>query len=88
MFQDDQAPPLTPEQEMLTKIMQELDEIKRYVAGTYASVDTEIGEIREAVKQINAKVHETDRQVDRIEQYDRQLSEIRAAVQRMERKIK
>jgi len=88
MFKDENAEPVTPEQELLTKVIQELDEIKRYSGGTYEKVDTEIAEIRAMCQRIESKINETDRQVDRIESFERQISEIRASVQRMERKIK
>lgn len=88
MFKDEQAPPETPEQQMLAQVMKELDEIKRYAGGTYGNTDTEIGDIRETLIRIEKKLNETDRQVDKIEQFERSINDIRAAVKRMERKIK
>lgn len=88
MFKDDQAPPLTPEQEMLAKVLTELDEIKRYVAATYGSVDNEITEIKTAVQRIEAKLHETEGQIDRIQNFERAINDIKSSVQRIEREIK
>lgn len=88
MFKDENAEPLTPEQEMLQTVLKELDEIKRYVGSVYGNTDNEIGDITSMMKRIESKLNETDRQIDRIEAFERQLSEIRASVQRMERKIK
>ncbi len=44
------------EVEMLHKIMQELDEIKRYVATTYANTDTEISEIKGMCQKLSVKL--------------------------------
>ena len=66
----------------------EIDEIKRYVAATYERVDNEINEIRDACKRIESHVSQTDRQVDKIEAFERSINDIKAAVQRMDRKIK
>lgn len=87
MFKDVNAEPMTPEQEMLGKIILELDEIKRYAGGTYAKTDNEISELLALCRRIEAKLNETDRQIDRIEAYERQLSEIRVSLQRLEKRI-
>jgi len=71
-----------------TLVMQQLDEIKRYVAGIYAKVDTEIDDIRKIVDRIDNQVRESDRQIDKIEQFDRNLRTIENSVKEIERKVR
>ena len=69
-------------------VMQQLDEIKRYVAGIFQNVDTEINEIRDTLRRIEAEVKDNDRQLDKIENFDRQLKNIESNLRNVERKIK
>ena len=82
------AAPPDPVHELLIEVSKQLEEVKRYSAGVWEKVDTEITEIRDLCRRIERQLNETDRQVDKIENFERQLSEIRSSVQRMERKIK
>ena len=76
------------EAEMLAKILTELDEIKRYVASTYANTDNEVAEIRSTVQKVERKMNQTDAQIDKIERFERGINEIRGSLKSMERKIK
>jgi len=69
-------------------VMQQLDEIKRYVAGIYAKVDTEIDDIRKIIDRIETTVRESDRQIDKIEQFERTIRNIENTVKEIERKVR
>ena len=73
---------------MLAKVLSELDEIKRYVASTYSNTDNEISEIKSMCQKISRKLTETDAQVDKIEGFQRTLTDIRSSLKSMERKIR
>lgn len=86
MFGGNQQPQFTSREEMLQFIIQELDEIKRYVAGTYQNVDTEIQEIRDTLRRIEQEVKDNDRQLDKMERYEQTLRNIENTVRKIERK--
>ena len=69
-------------------IMKEIDEIKRYVAGIYDKVDSEIEEIRALVREIDRNVRDNDRQLDKMERYEQTIKNIENMCRNMERKIK
>lgn len=73
--------------EILVDVMEELDEIKRYVANTYANTDTEIHEIKETVKKIDNQLRETDSQIDRIERFERVMNDLKSSMKQIERKL-
>ncbi len=73
--------------EILIDVMEELDAIKRYVANIYEKTDTEVAEIRDIVKRIESQTRETDRQVDKIENFERTLNDIKSMLKRLERKM-
>ena len=74
--------------EMLALVLRELDEIKRYAANTYNNTDSEVGETRDIARKLESKIHEMDRQIDRIERFDRELNEIKSILKSMDRRIK
>lgn len=73
--------------DILVDVLQELDEIKRYVANTYQNTDTEIREIRDTVKRIDVQLRETDSQIDRIERFERLLNDVKSSLKQIERKL-
>lgn len=74
--------------EILTQVLKELDEIKRYVATTYQNTDNEVGEIRDLARRIERKLSEMDSQVDRIERFERDISTMATSIRNMERKMR
>ncbi len=74
--------------ELLMQLLADVDEIKRYTANTYNNTDSEVSEIRDTVRKIEMKLSETDRQVDRIERFEREISEMKGILKNMERRIK
>lgn len=74
--------------EMLALALNELDEIKRYSANVYKNTDSEVGETRDIVRKLEAKLQEMDRQIDRIERFERELNEIKSILKSMDRRIK
>ena len=68
--------------------MEELDEIKRYVANTYSKTDNEIDEIRDLVRRIDRQLNETDNQIDKIERFERTLNDIRSSISQLERRMR
>ncbi len=75
-------------QEILIDVMVELDVIKRYVANTHTNTDTEINEIRDIARRLEVKLKETDRQIDKIEQYERQLMDMKTTLKAIEKKVR
>ena len=71
-----------------TAVMRELDDIKKYAAGTYSKVDTEIDDIRKIVDRLDKLMRENDAQIDRIEQFERTLRNIESTVRDIQRKVK
>ena len=51
-------------------IMQQLDEIKRYVAGTFSKVDTEIDEIRRVVDRLDGQIRDLGQKGNRSDQME------------------
>ena len=70
------------------KMVQDIDDIKKYVAGTYSKVDAEVDEILKALNRIEKQLRETDNQVDRIEKFEQQLRNIESTLRNIERRIK
>ena len=73
--------------DILVDVMEELDEIKRYVANTFANTDTEIHEIRDIVKRIEVQLRETDNQIDKIERFGRTMNDLKHPLKQIERKL-
>ena len=73
--------------DILVDVMEELGEIKRYVANTFANTDTEIHEIRDIVKRIEVQLRETDNQIDKIERFERTMNDLKSALKQIERKL-
>lgn len=73
--------------ELMLEILKELDEVKRYVANVYANTDNEISEIRDLARRIDQQVKESDRQIDKIEGFERSLTEIKSQLKSIERKV-
>ncbi len=71
-----------------TAVMQQLDEIKRYVGGTYSKVDTEIDDIKRIVDRLDKLMRENDKQINRIEQFERTIRNIESTVRDIQRKVK
>lgn len=69
------------------QVMEMLDEIKRYSAGIYQNVDNEIKEIQDTLRRLESQIKENDRQIDRIEQFHKDISRIEGAIKNLERKI-
>lgn len=80
------AQDLTPN-EKHDAIMQQLDEIKRYVAGTFSKVDSEIDEIRKAIDKIDAQVREGNQKTGRVDQLEGMLRNIESTVREIQRKV-
>ncbi len=74
--------------EMLQEILQEIDAIKRYTGNTYANTDNEVSEIKSLCTKIEAKMSEMDRQIDKIEGFERGIDEIRSTLKSLERKVR
>lgn len=75
------------EKELLLFLVKEIDEIKRYVANTHVNTDTEVSEIRDTVKKIDLQLNETDRQIDRIERFEREINDMKSLLRNIERKV-
>lgn len=73
--------------DLLLLLLKEVDEVKRYAANVYSKTDTEIAEIRDTCNKIERQLNETDRQVDRIERFERELQEMKGMLRKMERKF-
>ena len=86
MFEDKQGTPSNGE--MLKKVLEELDEIKRYSAGTYANVDNEIADIQKTVSELKGVVQDNDRQLDAMEKYQGKLDNIERTLRDIQGKIK
>lgn len=78
--------PITPEQERHNKVMTELDQIKRYVAGIYQNVDTEINEMRDLLRRLETQIKDNDRQLDRMESYEKILRNIESKLKQLEKR--
>ncbi|MEM9227365.1 MAG: hypothetical protein AAGA45_05300 [Verrucomicrobiota bacterium] len=76
------------EKDLLQEVLKDLDEIKRYVANVYSNTDTEVGDIKSTVEKIERQLNETDRQVDRIETFERKLNDMHSTLKNLERKVK
>lgn len=68
-------------------IMQELDEIKRYVAGTFSKVDTEIDEIRRVVDRLDGQIRDLTQKSNRSDQMESTLRNIESTVREIQRKV-
>lgn len=69
-------------------IMQQLDEIKRYVAGTFSKVDTEIDDIRKVVDRLDGQIRDISQRNNRGEQIENMLRNVESTVREIQRKIK
>lgn len=76
------------EKELLIKLIKDLDEVKRYVANIHVNTDTEVKETRDMVRRIESQVKETDRQVDKIERFERDMNDIKGTLRNIERKVR
>ncbi len=83
-----QKPLQNPDEDSTAKILKELDEIKRVVAATYHSVDNEIQEIKNHLSSIEREIRDNDRQLDRIETFERTLKSIEGSTRNLERRVK
>lgn len=86
MFKGDQLASMS-EKDILIRLVNELDEVKRYSAATYASVDKEINEIRDNIKTIMKEVKDNDRQLDKMENYERKLNSIEQSCRNIEKRV-
>ena len=68
-------------------IMQQLDEIKRYVAGVYSKVDTEIDEIRKVVDRLDQQTRGLEQKIDRFDQIERTVRNIESTTKDTLRKV-
>jgi predicted RNase H-like nuclease (RuvC/YqgF family) len=68
--------------------MQQLDEIKRYAAGIFSKVDSEIDDIRVMVDRLDKQLRESAQQLQKMEQLDRTIRNVESAIKNLERKIK
>lgn len=73
---------------LLLELVSELDDVKRYVANTYEKTDTEIEEIRQLCRNIDKQLNETDRQIDKIERFDRDINEMKSMMKQIEKKMR
>lgn len=69
-------------------LSQLLDEIKRYVAGTYSKVDTEIDDIRKVVDRLDDQVRGINNALSKLDQIERTVRNIESTVKEVERKIR
>lgn len=86
MFEDPNANPADPAT-LLQQVLRELDEIKRYSAGSYDKVDNEVDQSMATIKNIEQKIQDLDRRLDRIEAFERRLNEIHDLCRNIERKV-
>jgi len=70
------------------QVMKQLDEIKRYAAGIFSKVDTEIDDIRKMLERVERQVRDNDQQISRIEQASQQIRNIESTVREIERKVR
>ena len=88
MFPTNKKPDEMTEKELLLYLVKEVDEVKRYTANTHVNTDSEIDEIRTIVRKIETQLNETDRQVDRIERFEREISDVKSTLRQIERKLR
>ena len=73
--------------ELLIELLNEVDEVKRYVANIHVNTDNEVKEIHELVKRMDRQIQENDRQIDRIERFEKTLNELRSSMRQIEKKV-
>ncbi len=86
-----QSEPLSPQQieeDKHSALLRELGEIKKYAIAIHQTVDTEINEIRATLQRIERQQIENDRQIDKIEQFERTFRNVESQLKTIERKIK
>ncbi len=70
------------------QVLRELDEIKRYVANIWEKVDGEINEILNSIKAVEKEVKDNDRQLDRMEMWDKKIQNMENMIRNLDRKVK
>lgn len=75
------------EKELMLHLISEVDEVKRYAANVHMNTDTEVAETKDLLKRVDRQLTETDRQVDKIEQFEREITDIRNLLRNIERKL-
>ena len=76
----------TPQDDPASQILRELAEIKKYVHATYRNVDTEIQDLKNHLNLLEREIRDNDRQLDRIETFERILKNIEGSVRNLERR--
>ena len=74
--------------DMIIELLKEVDEVKRYVANIHVNTDNEVNEMMTIMKKMERQLSETDRQIDRMERYERTLNEIKSSIKQLEKKVK